>query len=446
MAPSASRPNMKSRIDVLKYVRYMNENECVKEWLGKRPTKTQECYASHLKRFCEFVNVTPSEFQNMDKKAARDVAWKYLNTLNTKDTASVGITAMAAIKSFYRNHDGEILPFDSSKNGKHYVKPHAKKASFEHTPTKEEVYQIIDKTMSIRDRAMMLVLYESGIRENALLNMTYGMVKEQLQKDVCPLHLKITDEVDSKLCGYDLPFYDTFIGREAIDALKRYCELVHKDSKDDAVLFRSRLGGKMSGVGVWTSFKKAMRRADFDIKTMWIHSLRKAYKSEVRKSNMQEELAECLMGHRLKGSRESYMNRNDVIEELRKAYMTVDFTRLGKNEKQDAEIEQLKKELAEERQSSTLMEKRFMKMIEEANQETLKEIDRRLEDRRIQIAERQQEMLPIQKNMCRCGAEPHGEPLKSWMLGSTKVSRFKCSCGSQFNVYEKQVEELKGQC
>jgi hypothetical protein len=36
MALSASRPNMKSRIDVLKYVRYMNENECVKEWLGKK--------------------------------------------------------------------------------------------------------------------------------------------------------------------------------------------------------------------------------------------------------------------------------------------------------------------------------------------------------------------------------------------------------------------------
>jgi site-specific recombinase XerD len=429
---------MKSRIDVLKYVKYMNENECVKEWLEKRPTKTQECYASHLKRFCEYVDVKPSEFQNMDKKAARDIAWKYLSTLNDKETASVAITAMAAIKSFYRNHDGEVLPFDSTKHGKHYLKPHAKKASFEHTPTKEEVYQIIDKTMSVRDRAMMSVLYESGIRENALLNLTYGMVKEQLQKDVYPLHLKITDEVDSKLCGYDLPFYDTFIGREAIDALKKYCELVHKDSKDDAVLFLSRSKAKMSAVGLWTSFKKAVKRAGFDETTMWIHSLRKAYKSEVRKSNMQEELGECLMGHRLKGSRESYMNRNDAIEELRKAYMTIDFTRLGKNEKQDAEIEQLKKELSEERQSKELMEKRFTKMIEEANQQTLREIDKRLEDRRIQIAERQLETLPAQKNMCTCGAGPEGQAFKTWMLGSrTKVSRYKCTAGHEFNMYEK---------
>jgi hypothetical protein len=264
------------------------------------------------------------------------------------------------------------------------------------------------------------------------------MVREQLQKDTCPLHLKITDEVDSKLCGYDLPFYDTFIGREAIDALKRYCEIAHKDSNDDAILFRSRSGGKMSGVGVWESFKKAMKRADFDTKTMWIHSLRKAYKSEVRKSNMQEEIAECLMGHRLKGSRESYMNRNDAIEELRKAYTTVDFTRLGKNEKQDAEIEQLKKELAEERQSKELMEKRFMKMIEDANEQTLKDMERRLSAMQIRIGERQEEKLPIQKNTCTCGAGPHGEPLKSWMLGNrTKVSRFKCTSGHQFNVYEK---------
>jgi site-specific recombinase XerD len=194
----------------------MNENECVEEWLDKRPTNTQECYASHLKRFCEFANVSPSEFQNMDKKTARDFAWKYLSTLNTKETASVAITAMASIKSFYRNHDGEILRFDSSKHGKHYVKPYAVKASREHVPSKEEVYTIIDKTMSVRDRAVMLVLYQSGIRENALLNLTYGMVHEQLQKDACPIHLKITDAIDSKLNGYNLPFYDAFIGREAI--------------------------------------------------------------------------------------------------------------------------------------------------------------------------------------------------------------------------------------
>lgn len=152
MALYASRSRMKSGI-VVKYVEFMKEHECVCEWLNNRPAKTQQTYASHLKRFCEFVNIRPEEFQGMDKKTARDVAWKYLVTLNTKESASVAITAMAALKSFYRNHDGEALPFDSTKHGKHYVKPHAKKATYEHVPTKEEVYKIIDKAISLRDSA-----------------------------------------------------------------------------------------------------------------------------------------------------------------------------------------------------------------------------------------------------------------------------------------------------
>jgi integrase len=425
----------------VKFKSYIGQNECVEEWLKNRPVKTQETYASHLRRFCEFAKITPEQFQKMDKKTARDTAWKYISTLNKKDSASVAITAMAALKSFYRNHDGDILPFDSTKHGKHYVKPHAKKAIYEHVPTKEEVYKIIDKSVSLRDSTMMLVLFQSGIRKNALLNLKYGMVREPLQKGTVPLHLKITSEIDSKLCGYDLPYYDTFLSNEAIESLRKYCEKYHKDSLDDMLLFRTRQGKKMYGESVWLAFKKATERAGFDSKTMWVHSLRKAFKSQVRKANVQEELAEALMGHRLKGSRESYMNRNDAIEELRLAYEQCDFTREGKTERQDREIQQLKRELEEERKSAKIMQQRFESMIEEANEKTLIELQNRLEQLQIQIGERQMPE-PSRKNgnVCpQCGLEPYGEPIKTWMLGEkTKVSRHQCRCGKQFNVFTAQ--------
>lgn len=222
---------------------------------------------------------------------------------------------MAALKSFYRNHDSEILPFDSSKFGKHYVKPRARKASYEHVPTKIEVYQIIDMAMSLRDRAIMLMLFQSGIRLNALLRLNYGHVREQLEKGTVPLHLKITDDLDTKLRGYDLPYYDTFVGKEAVDALTRFCEIRHKNSTDDTPLFTSRNNKRVSDTNVWFHIKRCVSHAGFDKRTMWIHSLRKAFKAELRKAPINEELSETLMGHRLKGSRESYMNRNDAVEE-----------------------------------------------------------------------------------------------------------------------------------
>jgi len=117
MAGSVSRSNMESPIVVETYVRqhreFMDGNETVREWLKRRPLNTQMCYANNLLRFCEYSSVTPDEFQKMEPKQARDLAWKFIDTL--MDRPSVAVSVMSALKSFYRNHDGQRLPFDSAR-------------------------------------------------------------------------------------------------------------------------------------------------------------------------------------------------------------------------------------------------------------------------------------------------------------------------------------------
>lgn len=144
-------------------------NESVKEWLERRPVGTQRNYVLHLRKFCEFSHVTPEQFQGMDPKTARDLAWSYLKT--TLDHPSVASLASAALKSFYRNHDGVTLPFDGSKGGKHNIHNRRTKACFEHVPTQQQVYQIIDMSPSLRDKSMFLTLFQGGIRANALLRL-----------------------------------------------------------------------------------------------------------------------------------------------------------------------------------------------------------------------------------------------------------------------------------
>jgi len=314
------------------HVKFVNDNPIVNDWLLNRPVNTQLQYGSALRRFCEFASVTPEHFQKLPRKEARDVAWSYIKTLvMNPSVASIGV---AALKSFYRNRDGEMLPFDSHKGGKHYFNNlRRKRVAYEHVPTKKEVYEIADMATNLRDRAMILVLFQSGIRVNALCSLKYGHVREQLDHDIIPLRLRITEDIDSKLRSYSIPFYDTFIGKEVVEVLKKYCEWEHRKSSDEVPLFLTRNGKEFETGHVWSNYKKCVKRAGLNAKTISLHSLRKAFRREVRTTNINQDYAEALMGHVLGRTRENYFNRNDSIEELKREYEKIDFSREGKTDK-----------------------------------------------------------------------------------------------------------------
>lgn len=322
---------------------FINSNESVREWLERRPENTRINYGSALKKFCEFADIAPEQFQSMDRKQARDIVWSYIKTFH--DKPSVANVVMCALKSFYRNHDGETLPFDSHRGGKHYFNNlRRKKAAYEHIPTKREVYEIANVSSNLRNRAIVLVLFQSGMRVNALCRLTYGMVRKQLQPNKVPLRLRITDEIDTKLQGYSIAFYDTFLQKEAVEALRKYCELKHINSSDNTPLFLSRNGKSMTPRLIWGNFKKTVRKAGLNTKSIWIHSLRKAFKRVVRHAPIDDDdFKEAIMGHVLSGSRENYFSRNDP-EEVEAEYMKIDFSREGKR----ADLEPLQKGLVEQ--------------------------------------------------------------------------------------------------
>jgi len=250
------------------------------------------------------------------------------------------------LKSYYRNKDGESLPFDSRRGGKHHFNNRRRKREkYEHVPNNKEVYEITDMAISLRDRAIILTLFQSGIRVNALCRLKYGHVREQLEEEKIPLRLKITDEIDTKLQGYSMSYYYTFVGREAIESLKRYCDLKHKHSKDSEPLFKTQEGKSMSPILVWNLFKKAVVRAGFKRREMTAHTLRKSFKKVIRNTKMDDDFKEAIMGHVLPGSRENYFSRKDT-DELEKMYTEFDFSREGKAEYEDLsnKIEVLKQE------------------------------------------------------------------------------------------------------
>lgn len=315
---------------------FIDSHPIVKKWLRGKPTNTIKNYALKLKTFCEFSNITPEQFVKMSNNEAVDIAWDYIVTIKDEHP-SVAAIVLCSVKSLYRRVNREQLNFDG--NGEHYFnQKRRKRAATEHVPSNEEVYLIAEHCTTLRDKTIVHVAFQSGIRINALCKLTYGMVRRQLKDGKVPLRLRITPDIDTKLRRSKVDFYDTFLNTEAVEMLQKHCEAVHQNSKDNALLFVSRTGKKLHPVNVWSNFKKATKRAGLDSENITLHSLRKAFKRQVRNSRINHDHGEMLMGHVLQGSQENYAVRNEMIEEIKQAYSEVDLTRYGKRNRNYGEL------------------------------------------------------------------------------------------------------------
>jgi len=340
---------------------FMEKHKVVKEWLENRPFGTKDQYCRKLMHFCETMNVTPEEFLAMDRFKARDLVWSYVKPF-INESVTKAKNCLAALKSFYRSKDGEILPFDSARGGKHYFNvKRRKKAAYEHIPTKAEMYRIIDAANNIRDKAILLVLFQSGIRVGALCNLKFKHVKDQLYREdgpKIPLRLRITDDIDTKLRGYAISFYDTFLQGEAVNALKAYCDKYHKDKDENAPLFYSRLGRPLTRNRIWEIVKRCVKRAGLDPKRIWVHTIRRAFRDVLRHTEgLTEEFREAIMGHVLPGSEENYFSRHK-IEDLEAQYMKADFGR----EIPETKVQKQAKEIRELRQQVKVLDEQ-LKML-----------------------------------------------------------------------------------
>jgi len=301
------------------------------------------------------MNIEPEKWRKLDKFEARDLAWKYLEP-KIRESSSVAASTLMALKSWFRNLNGEQLPLDSGRGGKHYIRIKHVKQATEHIPNKTEMYQIIDMASSLRDKALLLLLFQSGVRVNVVEHLTYGDVADQISEDL--IVLKITGDLDHKLRGRDIPFYYTFLNGEGAETLTRYCKLTHKNSKPETPLFSTKGKKPITQRWVWEVVKMCTERAGFKPRTISTHTIRKAFRKIVRRTDIDDDDKEQLMGHVIQGSREAYYDKKDV-ELIREAYQKCNFTReilesnyvKMKNELEQLQslpgmVEELKRELA----------------------------------------------------------------------------------------------------
>jgi len=297
--------------------------------------KTREDYARALHTVLKRAKVTPRELLDLEVGEARqrvmDVVRDYLDL---KRYATARLIQTAA-KSFFEFHDKQLTYKRAER-----IKKIRVKVAIEIIPTKEQVYAMANyirmKTSPdrIRTKAIILCLYQSGVRVGCLCKWTIGLVRGQLYPTArVPVYLKITNLMDTKLSGYGLDYYYTFLQREAAEALRDYIDLREKHGdklKDEDLIFgparRFAKNKHTEPDRILMLVKAAARAVGLDPKSVWTHTLRKSFRKVLNATpDLDEDTKEALMGHSLPGSRGNYFDLHD-IDEIAGKYMKANFS------------------------------------------------------------------------------------------------------------------------
>ena len=227
------------------------------------------------------------------------------------------------MKGFLEAHDRSL----DLKRSERMRSPPKKKVIIEHVPTKGEVFQMAESSGSLRNKAIILALFQSGVRASCLCNWTYGLMADQLFPDLkTPVRIRVTPNLDTKLNLYGLSYYLTGLGPDAAHAVRSYIEarirLGWIPTAHDSIFVSDEHNGQGNTIkreNVWRIVKISARRSGLRPESVWVHCLRKSFRKILNATpQIDEDTKEALMGHKLPGSRGNYFDYHDENEVMAK--------------------------------------------------------------------------------------------------------------------------------
>ena len=191
-----------------------------------------------------------------------------------------------------------------------------KKGNSKHRWTLEELKEFVGRASNYRDKAIILVMFQSGMGIREICDLDYGDVETEIEKGRLPLLIDVVRQKSGVR-------YKTFLGADAVKYLKLYLE-TRGDLKADSPLF-TKLGSeeRVTEAAIQWSFREIAEGLNFiEVKDNSFnparpHSMRSAFRSRLT-GKMDPDLIEFFMGHTVSGTRAPYLNLPD--EELRELY------------------------------------------------------------------------------------------------------------------------------
>ncbi len=298
------------------------KDESVQKWISKLKENvgwrsTMPGFLRTLYKFSKYCDKSPSKLVESALKEQiaesseelipasleiREIAKKFVDEMLNSNKRESARYTRACLTSFFKAN-GVSLHLDP-------IPKFTKKTKA--IPTKEQVYAMADYTNSLRDRAIILCMYQSGLGITPLRNLNYEHIKEQINKNKIPIRVHVTSEIAEK----PLPkAYYAFFGAEACEALntylnerKRKIKKIREQGKKvkrltpSSPLFASEgrnvpFGGRMAISSIWRIIKNSAEKTGLKKENVWPGCLRKAFEAELDRSQIDRDTKLFLMGH-----------------------------------------------------------------------------------------------------------------------------------------------------
>jgi site-specific recombinase XerD len=263
---------------------------------GLRPLSIA-AYAASLQQFRRWVEQHPGG-KSPDALKARDIL-EYLEHLRReRDNGDAAVNrSLVVLRSFYRAivAMGHLDRADNPLEGFPLIKAVARKLPV--TLSTEEVTRLmhrprIDSIIGLRDRALLTLLYGTGIRASECATLREGQV------DLTEMTITVRGKGGHERT---IPFND-----KVRAVLHRYTQ-ARGHALPTAPFFRSRYGGHLSRTSIYERVRTWGQRSHLS-KTISPHRLRHTFATHLIRAGAQVVTVRDLLGHRQITSTQIYLH------------------------------------------------------------------------------------------------------------------------------------------
>jgi integrase/recombinase XerD len=285
------------------WIRLFIDTHCVARGLLPR---TLAAYEATLKQFCDWVRLTRAD-RSPDQLSARDVL-EYLQHL--REARGNGDSAvnrqLTILRSFYRAlvAMGHLDPDTNPLAGFPSIKAVARKLPVSLAP--EQVSRLLsqpksDTVIGLRDRALLALLYGTGIRATECATLRNGQV------DLIRLTLTVQGKGGHER---SIP-----LNPQLAEVLRAYAQ-ARGPALPNAPFLRSRFGGALSRGSIYERVRTWGQRGRVGI-PLSPHRLRHTFATHLVRAGVGLVTIRDLLGHRLITSTQIYLHV--TAEDLRHA-------------------------------------------------------------------------------------------------------------------------------
>jgi len=248
-------------------------------------------YCKGLKTYCDWIGKNPdeliaerkAELKNEDTEMNAENKLRAFCVMLEKEKKLAKSTVVskhhAVVKSFY-SYNNLPLRLKTPRYASKECMPH----------TVEEIKALMN-VADVRERAIMMVLKDSGISREDVVKLTYGNIQSEYEAKQDVIHVRLVRQKEQIE-------YDTFIGKNAIEYLKTYLD--YRQRKGETITKNTPLlallnGKPMSAGDLSAIFVRLGEKVGFKSSP---HRFRKFFESHMGLS-AESLLVKKWMGHAL---------------------------------------------------------------------------------------------------------------------------------------------------